>query len=282
MTNSGKRCESLVTMISKTAAIGTMRKSKSALALGTNVPTTSDTTSPQPSRSSTTLSGTVIDTIDERKTPLRGNSDLSGGPRSNIVSQPIAVTTKREYRILRSQTLLLAGATTLGFLLFILFTLPIGALIGLGVMITSILSCILVTSSAAKTWYELQLDHPLGLLQHLPSTAREYLIEKSLTEVLCPALSSESLLSLRNSSSKRSLHSLGLSLSQHNSSFKGSLSSLPQAMVHTQQQLQERVKTDDGKPPQAILQHQQEDDSKKPPQASNLSRSNKLVNISCQ
>jgi len=279
----------LVTMISKTAAIGTMRKSKSALALGTNVPTTSDTTSPQPSRSSTTLSGTVIDTIDERKTPLRGNlkrrrprTDLSGGPRSNIVSQPIAVTTKREYRILRSQTLLLAGATTLGFLLFILFTLPIGALIGLGVMITSILSCILVTSSAAKTWYELQLDHPLGLLQHLPSTAREYLIEKSLTEVLCPALSSESLLSLRNSSSKRSLHSLGLSLSQHNSSFKGSLSSLPQAMVHTQQQLQERVKTDDGKPPQAILQHQQEDDSKKPPQASNLSRSNKLVNISCQ
>ena len=243
-------------MISKTAAIGgTMRKSKSALALGTNVPTTSDTTSPQPSRSSTTLSGTVIDTIDERKTPLRGNLKrrrIKVSPRSNIVSQPIAVTTKREYRILRSQTLLLAGATTLGFILIILFTLPIGALIGLAVMITSFLSCILVTSSAAKTWYELQLDHPLGLLQHLPSTAREYLIEKSLTEVLCPALSSESLLSLRNSSS---LHSLGLSLSQHNSSSKGSLSSLPQAMVHTQQQLQERVKTDDGKPPQAILQH---------------------------
>ena len=241
-------------MISKTAAIGgTMRKSKSALALGTNVPTTSDTTSPQPSRSSTTLSGTVIDTIDERKTPLRctlkrrrPRTDLSGGPRSNIVSQPIAVTTKREYRILRSQTLLLVGASTLGFLLFILFTLPIGALIGLAVMITSFLSCILVTSSAAKTWYKIQLEHPVGLLQHLPSTAREYLIEKSLTEVLCPALSSESLLSLRNSSS---LHSLGLSLSQHNSSSKGSLSSLPQAMVHTQ------VKTDDGKPPQAILQH---------------------------
>ena len=230
-----------------------MRKSKSALALGTNVPTTSDTTSPQPSRSSTTLSGTVIDTIDERKTPLRGNlKRRRTRTGSNIISQPIAVTTKREYRILRSQTLLLVGASTLGFLLFILFTLPIGALIGLAVMITSFLSCILVTSSAAKTWYKIQLEHPVGLLQHLPSTAREYLIEKSLTEVLCPALSSESLLSLRNSSS---LHSLGLSLSQHNSSSKGSLSSLPQAMVHTQQQLQERVKTDDGKPPQAILQH---------------------------
>lgn len=228
-------------MISKTAAIGTMRKSKSVLALGTNVPTTtSDTTSPQPSRSSTTLSGTVIDSIDERKTPLRGNLKRRR-PRTEYsgVSQPIiAATTKREYRILRSQTLLLAGATTLGFILFILFTLPIGALIGLAIMMTSFLSCILVISSAAKTWYEIQLEHPLGLLQHLPSTAREYLIEKSLTEVLCPAMSSESLLSLRNSSSKGSLHSLGLSLSQHNSSSKGSLSSLPQAM-HEQQQLQQ-------------------------------------------
>jgi hypothetical protein len=228
-------------MISKTAAIGTMRTSKGVLALGTNVPTTtSDTTSPQPSRSSTTLSGTVIDSIDERKTPLRGNLKRRR-PRTEYsgVSQPIiAATTKREYRILRSQTLLLAGATTLGFILFILFTLPIGALIGLAIMMTSFLSCILVISSAAKTWYEIQLEHPLGLLQHLPSTAREYLIEKSLTEVLCPAMSSESLLSLRNSSSKGSLHSLGLSLSQHNSSSKGSLSSLPQAM-HEQQQLQQ-------------------------------------------
>ena len=230
-------------MISKTAAIGTMRKSTSVLALGTNVPTTnSDTTSPQPSRSSTTLSGTVIDSIDERKTPLRGNLKRRR-PRTELsVSQPIiAATTKREYRILRSQTLLLAGATTLGFILFILFTLPIGALIGLAIMMTSFLSCILVISSAAKTWYEIQLEHPLGLLQHLPSTAREYLIEKSLTEVLCPAMSSESLLSLRNSSSKGSLHSLGLSLSQHNSSSKGSLSSLPQAM-HEQQQLQQRAR----------------------------------------
>ena len=61
-------------------------------------------------------------------------------------------TTQKEYRLLQSQTLLLVGTATLGFVLFLLFTLPFAALVSLTVMVTSMGACLLVASSAAKTW----------------------------------------------------------------------------------------------------------------------------------
>mmetsp|Transcript_21095 Transcript_21095/g.38154 ORF Transcript_21095/g.38154 Transcript_21095/m.38154 type:complete len:228 (+) Transcript_21095:159-842(+) len=133
---------------------------------------------------------------------------------------------QREYQILQSQTLLLLGTAITSFLLFLLFTLPFAALIGLTVMVSSIGACILVASAAVKTRYQLELEHPLGLIRYLPESLRAHLTEKSLHDCLSPSGSTGSLPSLShyNHSSKDSLSSL----SQHNSLSKGSLSSLTQ------------------------------------------------------
>lgn len=127
----------------------------------------------------------------------------------------------REYRLLQSQTFLLVGTATMSFLLFLLFTLPFVALVGLTVMVTSLGACVLVASAAAKTKYELEMQHPLGLVRHLPESLRAHLTEKSLHDCLSRSESKESLASLTKCpSAKGSLSSM----SQYNS--KGSLSSL--------------------------------------------------------
>ena len=233
-------------------------------------PTTASDSSPQPSRSSTTLSGMVVGTNDNSAStflpnPRRGNAKPprtscdddgrrrrrrrhAGLPQSHPQpghrAPPPASRKVKEYRLLQSQALLLAGTALLGFALFLLFTLPLAALVGLTVMVTSMGACLLVASSAAKAWYEIQLEHPLGLIRHLPPTARAYLTEKSLNEVLCPSASAES------------LPSLSSTLSRHNSSSRGSLSSLlpleqHHQHHHHQRRAEERVKIGDGRPPQA-------------------------------
>ena len=238
-----------------------------------SAPTTSSHSSPQPSRSSTTLSGMVVGSNDNSVStflpkPRRGNAKpqrtssddgrqrrrraglpQSHNPPGHRAAPPASrkvgkATTHKEYRLLQSQTLLLAGTASLGFALFLLFTLPLAALVGLTVMATSMGACLLVASSAAKAWYEIQLEHPLGLIRHLPPTARAYLTEKSLNEVLCPSASAES------------LPSLSSTLSRHNSSSRGSLSSLlpleqQHHHHHHQRRAEERAKIGDGRPPQA-------------------------------
>jgi len=117
---------------------------------------------------------------------------------------------QREYQILQSQTLLLLGTASASFLLFLLFTLPFAALIGLTVMVSSIGACFLVAFAAVKTRYQLELEHPLGLIRHLPESLRAHLTEKSLHDCLSPSGSTGSLPSLShyNHSSKDSLSSL--------------------------------------------------------------------------
>ena len=240
---------------------------KSTLASASGAPTTASDSSPQPSRSSTTLSGTVVGSTKNSvstylPTPRRRNampqrtSSSDDGRRRRRVGLPQShpppgrrvpppvvhmvgktTTTQKEYRLLQSQTLLLVGTATLGFVLFLLFTLPFAALVGLTVMVTSMGACLLVASSAAKAWYEIQLEHPLGLIRHLPPTAREYLTEKSLNEVLCPSASAES------------LPSLSSTLSRNNSSSRGSLLSLlpqEQQQNHHQRRSDERVEIFNG------------------------------------
>mmetsp|Transcript_15819 Transcript_15819/g.26997 ORF Transcript_15819/g.26997 Transcript_15819/m.26997 type:complete len:221 (+) Transcript_15819:72-734(+) len=138
-------------------------------------------------------------------------------PRSRQKSKKI----QRKYQLLQSQTILLLGTAALSFVLFLLFTLPIGALIGLTLMVTSLGASLLLAYAAARTRYLLELEHPLGLIRYLPENLRAHLTEKSLHECLSPSGSMESLstLSHHNYSSKDSLSSM----SMQNSSSKGSL-----------------------------------------------------------
>ena len=129
---------------------------------------------------------------------------------------------QREYRLLQSQTFLLLGTAAVSFLLFLLFTLPFAALVGLTVMTSSLGACLLLLSAAVRTRYQLELEHPLGLVRYLPQSLRAHLTEKSLHECLSPiGGSSQSLASLSsagskgNSSSRESLSTMSLP-SQHN------------------------------------------------------------------
>jgi hypothetical protein len=265
----------------ETLKIATMNAPKKSTLTSGAAPTTASDSSPQPSRSSTTLSGTVAGSSDNSvstyiPTPRGGNSEpqrtspsddgrrrrRAGLPQSHpppgrrappphAARKTGKTAARKEYRLLQSQTLLLAGTSSLGFALFLLFALPPAALVGLTVMVASMGACLLVASSAAKAWYELQLEHPLGLVRHLPPTAREYLTEKSLNEVLCPSASVGSL----------------LSLSSALSSSRGSLSSfLPQEQNHHchrhHRRADERVEVGDGRPPRANGAHRSSGHSK--------------------
>ena len=127
---------------------------------------------------------------------------------------------KREYKIRQSQTLLLLLTTTISFLLFLLFTLPFYALVGLTMMTTFLGLGIVVATSALKTRYLLELEHPLGLLKYLPEKVRVPLVEKSLHDCLIsPSTSLNSLKSLDRSSS-------GGGGNNSNNSSKNSLSSM--------------------------------------------------------
>lgn len=115
------------------------------------------------------------------------------------------VNMHREYQLLQSQTLILIATAALSFILFVLFTLPFVALLGLTVMVTSLGALLLVTYAAVKTKYRIELEHPLGLIRHLPPTVQTHLTEKSLHSCLSPKSSTESLSSLSRYSNHKSL-----------------------------------------------------------------------------
>ena len=81
-------------------------------------------------------------------------------------------------------------------ILFLLFTLPLGALVGLTLMVSSLGACVLVIASLLKTRYQMELAHPRGLIRHLPDNLQTHLTEKTLHEVLSPSKSMDSLVSL--------------------------------------------------------------------------------------
>lgn len=172
------------------------------------------------------VGSSVETTVMAHPTPRRSNKKRlpHDGRRSRPPLTREARNIQREYQLLQSQTLLLVGTAFVSFLLFLLFTLPIAALVGLTVMVTSLGGFFLVTSAALKTRYRLELEHPLGLIRHLPESIRAHLTEKSLHDCIRPSDSMESLASLSqcNHSSKDSL----VTLSEYNSSSKGSLSTL--------------------------------------------------------
>ena len=154
-------------------------------------------------------------------TPQKSNVKRSGGGQQQRRQQQGPPTRKakniqREYQLLQSQTILLVCTASLGFILFLLFTLPIGALIGLTVMVTSLGACLLLASSAIKTKYQLEMQHPLGLVRYLPETIRAHLTEKSLHECLSPSASMESFGSISQQNNHSSKDSLSSCSSQNN------------------------------------------------------------------
>ena len=133
----------------------------------------------------------------------------------------------REVQVLHKQVLLLLGTATMSFILFLLFTLPPIALVGLTVMVTSLGACLVVAYALVKTRYHLELDtHPLGLIRYLPESIQSLLTEKSLNDCLSPSGSRESLDSLSQSNYFSSKDSLA---SYNTSSSKGSAGSLSSA-----------------------------------------------------
>mmetsp|Transcript_15556 Transcript_15556/g.29518 ORF Transcript_15556/g.29518 Transcript_15556/m.29518 type:complete len:204 (+) Transcript_15556:313-924(+) len=181
------------------------------------------TTAPPPLRRRVSSPSSMTATKDNKSAIISNSRNDQRQPsRVGISRRPPAPARKaknihREYQIYQRQTFLLIGTASLSFLLFLLFTLPIAALVGLTVMVTSLGACLLVASAAVKTKYQLELQHPLGLIRHLPESLRAHLTEKSLHDcLLSPSASKESLpsLSREKHSSQESLSSL----TQHSSS----------------------------------------------------------------
>ena len=127
-------------------------------------------------------------------------------PRPSPIDKNNNTNIHREYQLLQSQTLFLLATVALSFILFLLFTLPFVALLGLTVMVTSLGALLLVSYAAIKTKYRIELEeHPLGLIRHLPQSVQTHLTEKSLHSCLSPTASTESLASLSRFSNHNSL-----------------------------------------------------------------------------
>lgn len=128
------------------------------------VPVTSSSVATAETAGSTLCTQTPL-TVRRRQSGRRGQSTPS---------------LRRQYQLLQSQTILLLGGSALGLLLFLFFALPMAAFISFVLMIASIGALVPVASSAVRARYELEMEHPLGLLRYLPESLRVLLTETSL------------------------------------------------------------------------------------------------------
>eukprot|EP00574_Skeletonema_japonicum_P002033 CAMPEP_0201739282 /NCGR_PEP_ID=MMETSP0593-20130828/45699_1 /ASSEMBLY_ACC=CAM_ASM_000672 /TAXON_ID=267983 /ORGANISM="Skeletonema japonicum, Strain CCMP2506" /LENGTH=690 /DNA_ID=CAMNT_0048233545 /DNA_START=48 /DNA_END=2121 /DNA_ORIENTATION=- len=129
------------------------------------VPATPSSVATEETAGSTLCTQTPL-TVRRRQSSRRGQS-----------SRP---SLRRQYQLLQSQTILLLGGSALGLLLFLFFALPLAAFVSFALMIASIGALVPVASSAARARYELEMQHPLGLLRYLPESLRVLLTETSL------------------------------------------------------------------------------------------------------
>ena len=100
-------------------------------------------------------------------------------------SAPIeTMSLRRRYRMLRSQIMLLLGSSALGLLLFLFCALPLAAFASLLFVSASIGALVPVASSMLRAQYELEMEHPLGLVRYLPESIRIMLAETTLHEFM--------------------------------------------------------------------------------------------------
>lgn len=91
---------------------------------------------------------------------------------------------QRQYRILRNQIILLLGSSALGLLLFLFYALPLAAFASLIFFVSSLGALLPVFSQMAMAQYQLEMQHPLGLVRHLPDSVRIMLTETTLHEFM--------------------------------------------------------------------------------------------------
>ena len=111
-------------------------------------------------------------------------STLISSPRSHRGRSRRQPSLRRQYQLLENQAYLLLGTTSIGFMLFLLFTLPFFALMSLALMTLSLVALGPVATSAIRTRYQLELEQPMGLLRYLPDSIRILLTETTLHEYM--------------------------------------------------------------------------------------------------
>lgn len=109
------------------------------------------------------------------QSPLRVHRRRSSNRRDD--SSP---SLRRQYQLLQSQTMLLLGGAAMGLIFFLFFALPLAAFISLILMALSMGALVPVAASAVRARYELEMEHPLGLLRYLPDSLRVLLTETSI------------------------------------------------------------------------------------------------------
>ncbi|KAL3817570.1 hypothetical protein ACHAXA_010589 [Cyclostephanos tholiformis] len=91
---------------------------------------------------------------------------------------------RRRYRVLRSQIVLLLGSSAVFLLLFLFFALPFAAFASLLFVGLSVGALVPVATSMIRAQYELEMEHPLGLVRHLPESIRVMLTQTTLHEFM--------------------------------------------------------------------------------------------------
>ena len=138
--------------------------------------------------SSITTAGQTADstTLATQSSPLNVRRLNSQRRRRGSMMNDTSNTTslQRQYRILRSQIILLLGSSALGLLLFLFYALPLAAFASLIFFVSSLGALLPVLSQMAMAQYQLELQHPLGLVRHLPDSVRIMLTETTLHEFM--------------------------------------------------------------------------------------------------
>ena len=133
--------------------------------------------------SSITTAGQTADSTTLASRPPLGVRRLNERRRRG--SAPIeTMSLRRQYRMLRSQIMLLLGSSALGLLLFLFYALPLAAFASLLFVSASIGALVPVASSMLRAQYELEMEHPLGLVRYLPESIRIMLTETTLHEFM--------------------------------------------------------------------------------------------------
>jgi hypothetical protein len=138
--------------------------------------------------SSITTAGQTADstTLATQSSPLNLRRLNSQRRRRGSMANDTSNTTslQRQYRILRSQIILLLGSSALGLLLFLFYALPLAAFASLIFFVSSLGALLPVFSQMAIAQYQLEMQHPLGLVRYLPDSLRIMLTETTLHEFM--------------------------------------------------------------------------------------------------
>lgn len=104
--------------------------------------------------------------------------------RDRSSSNNAAPSLHRQYQLLRSQIMILLGSSGLGLILFLFYALPLIAFLSLILMVSSMGALLPVAISFVRARYEMEMEHPLGLVRYLPDSLRVFLTETTLHEFM--------------------------------------------------------------------------------------------------